>query len=143
MLGPMFPDGIRLPAERAVEQATAGLVLVIERARAKARAARVLLVDYLTVLDDASGPATPFSDEELGQFLFIQGAVGQVFRDAASRTGAELILASSLSAGHALGSPEPWVQSFHQVLAQTGASFHPNEDGMAAIAAELERVLGA
>jgi lysophospholipase L1-like esterase len=143
MLGAMFPEGIPLPEEAAVEQAATGLVRVIEKARAKAPAARVLLVDYLTVLDRASGPATPFSDEELGQFLLIQNAVGQVFKDAAARTGADLILASSLSVGHALGSPEPWVQPFHQALAETGASFHPNEAGMAAIAAELVRALGA
>lgn len=124
----------------------------LTKARIKAPAARVLLVDYLTVLGEDSGPATPFSDEELGRLLLIQSAIGRVFKDAASRTGAELILASSLSAGHALGSPEPWVQPFRQVTGQngvslpqammrTGASFHPNEAGMAAIAAELERVL--
>jgi lysophospholipase L1-like esterase len=143
MLEPMFPGGIPLPTEDAVEQATTGLVRVIVKARAKAPAARVLLIDYLTVLDHASGPATPFSDEELGQLLLIQNAIGQVFAGAAARTRAELILASSLSAGHALGSPQPWVQPFHQVLvpAKIGASFHPNEAGMAAIAAELERVL--
>jgi lysophospholipase L1-like esterase len=142
MLEPMFPDGIPLPTQHAVEQATAGLVRVSEKAQAKAPAARILLVDYLTVLDRGSGPATPFTDEELGQFLFIQSAIGQVFADAASRTGAELIPASSLSAGHALGSPDPWVQPFHRGMEQTAGSFHPNEAGMTAIAAELERVLG-
>jgi lysophospholipase L1-like esterase len=141
MLGDMFSDGIPLPTGQAVEQATAGLSRVIDKARVKAPAARVLLVDYLTVLDEASARATPFSDGELGQFLIIQEAIGRVFKDAATRTGAELILASSLSAGHALGSPDPWVQPFHQTLAQTGGSFHPTEAGMAAIAAELERVL--
>lgn len=146
VLEPMFPDGIPLPTEHAMEQATRGLVLVIERARAKAPAARVILVDYLTILDHASAgvpfSGVPFSDDELGQFLLTQNALGQVFKDAATRTGAELILASSLSGGHALGSAEPWVQPFHQVLTQTGCSFHPNEAGMTAIAAELERVLG-
>jgi len=138
MLSSMFPDGIRLPSDRAVEQATAGLVRVIEKTREKAPSARVILVDYVTVLSDASGPVTPFSDEELRQFLIIQDAIKQVFADASTRTQAELILASSLSAGHALGSPEPWVQPFHQALipAQLGSSFHPNEDGMTAIAAE-------
>lgn len=66
--------------------------------------------------------------------------------------GRASILASSLSSGHAPGSPEPWVQPFYpfteqagaslqQAMMHTGASFHPNEVGMAAIAAELERVL--
>jgi lysophospholipase L1-like esterase len=143
MLEPLFPEGIPLPTEHAVEEATRGLVLVVKKARVKAPTARVILVDYLTVLDRASAVAVPFSDDQLGQFLLIQSAIGQVFRDAASRTGAELILASSLSTGHALGSPEPWVQPFHQVLAQTAGSFHPNEAGMTAIAVELEQVLGS
>ncbi len=142
MLELLFPDGIALPTEHAVEKATQGLVEVIERTRAKAPAARVILVDYLTVLDHASSTAVPFSDDELSHFLLIQSAIGQAFRDAATRTGAELILASSLSTGHALGSPEPWVQPFHQVLTQTGGSFHPNEAGMTAIAEELVQVLG-
>ena len=142
MLEPLFPDGIPFPTGHAIELATTGLVRVIDTARAKAPAARILPVDYLTVVDEASGPASPFSDDELVQLLLIKSAIGQVFRDATARTGVELILASSLSAGHALGSAEPWVQPFHQALAQTGGSFHPNEAGMAAIAAELERVVG-
>jgi hypothetical protein len=97
----------------------------------------------LTVLDDASRSAVPFSNQELRQLLLIQTAVAQVIEGAANCTGAELILASSLSVGHALGSPEPWVQPFHQVLEQAGGSFHPNEAGMTAIAAELEGALGS
>jgi lysophospholipase L1-like esterase len=152
MLRPLFAGGIPFPADDVVEQATAGLARVVEQARAKAPAARILLVDYLTVLDKGSGAATPFSDEELHQLLLIQEATARVFRDAASLSRPELILASSLSAGHALGSAEPWVQPFHpfaaqadasvqQAMMRTGASFHPNEAGMTAIAAELQRVL--
>ena len=107
MLGAMFPDGIPQPTPEAIEQATAGLVRAIEKARLKAPGARVLLVDYQTVLDENSTEATPFSDEELGQFLAIQRAIGQVFSDAAARTTAELIRASALSTDHALGSAEP------------------------------------
>jgi lysophospholipase L1-like esterase len=143
MLGPMFSNGIPLPTTEAVEQATAGLVKVIEKARVKAPGARVLLVDYLTVLDEHSADATPFSTDELDLFLRIQRAIGQVFSDAAARTGADLVLASELSVDHALGSAEPWVQPFHQVMERTGGSFHPNKAGMTAIAAELERVLTA
>ncbi len=140
-LAPMFPAGIPLPTARTIAEATAGLVRATEAAHAKAPAARILLVDYLTVLDKDSGPATPFTHHELHELLLIQRAIGRVFAAAASRTGAELIQASSMSTGHALGSPEPWVQPFHQALTNTGASFHPNEVGMAVIAAELERVL--
>jgi lysophospholipase L1-like esterase len=143
LLESMVPDGIPRPTEPTVEDATRGLVQVVERARAKANSSRVLLVDYLHVLDSASSSATPFADEEVPQLLLIQSAIDQIFRDAAARTGAELVLASSLSVGHALGSPDPWVQPFHPNLAETAGSFHPNEAGMTAIATELERVLGS
>ena len=73
------------------------------------------LVRGLTVLDPEAGAATPFSDEELARLLVIQSAVGRVFANAASRTGAELM--------------------------RSGASFHPNERGLTAI--ELARVLGS
>jgi lysophospholipase L1-like esterase len=141
LLAPMLPDGVPVPTEDAVEQATSGLALVVDTARVKAPTARVLLVDYLTILDEASGSATPFTPDELGQLLVIQSAVAQVFAGAAARTGAELVLASSLSTGHALGSVDPWVQPFHRDMALT--AFHPNEAGMTAIAAELERLLTA
>lgn len=143
MLGAMFTDGIPAPTDDAVDAATAGLIGVVEKAREKAADARILLVDYLTVLDSDSLEHAPFTKDELDQFLVIQTAIATVFRDAASRTGADLILASKLSAGHAIGSAEPFVQPFHQDMATTAGSFHPNEAGMTAIAAELERMLTA
>lgn len=142
MLGAMFGNGIARPTDEAVESTASGLVRVVERVRDRAPGARILLVDYLTVLDDASAPATIFTEQEIDTFRAIQTAIGKVFEDAAARTGVELIRASSLGADHALGSPEPWVQPFYPVLAQTGGSFHPNEAGMTAIASELARVLG-
>ena len=141
MFRQMLPHGIPQATDDAVALATQGLVRIVDRVRATAPGARVFLVDYLTVLDEASEPATPFSGEEVTQLLGVQDAVGRVFTGAATRTGADLVLASSLSAGHALGSTAPWVQPFHRIPAQTGASFHPNAAGMSVIAAELARVL--
>lgn len=141
VLGGMFSGGIPQPTTADIERATEGLVRVIEGARARAPHCRVILVDYLTVLDPASLDHTPFTAEELAQFLTIQTAIGTVFADAAARTRADLALASALSQGHALGSADPWVQPFHRDIARTPGSFHPNEAGMTAIAVELERML--
>lgn len=141
MLGGMFSGGIPEPTTADIDSATAGLVRVIEGARERAPHSRVVLVDYLTVLDQGSLDHTPFTAHELDQFLTIQTAIGTVFADAAARTGAELVRASALSRGHALGSAEPWVQPFHQDMTRTAGSFHPNEAGMTAIAVELERLL--
>jgi lysophospholipase L1-like esterase len=140
-LAAMFPGGIPLPTEDDIQRATAGLVRVVEKTREKAPEARIFLVDYLTVLNADSARSTPFSDDELASFLVIQAAIGRVFRDAATMSGADLVLASALSVDHALGSADPWIQPFHEELARTGGSFHPNEAGMAAIAEELERLL--
>jgi lysophospholipase L1-like esterase len=143
LLGDAFAAGIPAPTADDVERATAGLVRIVERARERAPRCRVLLVDYLTVLDRASADHTPFTADELDRLLDIQEAIGKVFRDAAARTGADLVLASELSAGHALGSADPWVQPFHRDMARAAGSFHPDERGMTAIAEELERVLRA
>jgi lysophospholipase L1-like esterase len=141
MMKSTMPGGVPVPTEGSVEQATSGLVRVVEAARAQAPGARVVLVDYLTILDETSRGAGLFSEDQLDQLLVIQSAVARAFAVAAARTGAELVRASALSAGHALGSAEPWVQPFYRDPARTGASFHPNDAGMTAIAAELERVL--
>ncbi|MFK4481685.1 SGNH/GDSL hydrolase family protein [Curtobacterium sp. AB7] len=144
LLGQMFTDGIPAPTPAAVEQATSGLVSVIERVRQAAPAARIVLVDYLTVLDrDVTPAATTFTADELDRFFEIQDAIVRVFADAAARTGAELVRASAISTAHALGSVAPWVQPFHQDMQRTGGSFHPNGAGMAAIAVEIERLLNA
>jgi lysophospholipase L1-like esterase len=141
-LAATMPHGVPAPTEDAVEAAAAGLARVVEQTRRRAPSARVLLVDYLTVIDEGSAAATPFTGEELHQLLALQRAVGAVFTRAADLTGADLVLASTLSARHALGSAEPWVQPFHPALAETAGSFHPDADGMAAVAAEVARVLG-
>jgi lysophospholipase L1-like esterase len=143
MLGEGLPEGVPVASRQRIEKAASGLVEIVEAARTKAPQARILLVDYLTVLDNDSAAATPFSDDEIRRFLAIQEAIGVVFASAQSDTGVDLIHASSLSADHALGSPRPWVQPFHGEMMRTASSFHPNELGMSAIAIEAERVLRA
>lgn len=143
MMGPMFPEGIPEPAEAVISEAVQGLIRVIDGARAKAPAARIVLVDYLTVL--SSGVSTPksplFTAAELAKLLDLQSAVEQVFAEAAARRDVDLLLASELSRDHALGSAEPWVQPFHSDLAKIAGSFHPNEAGMTAIAEALVELL--
>jgi lysophospholipase L1-like esterase len=143
VLAEMSPSGIAHPTDAAVEDATEGLCRVVEGVRVKAAHARIFLVDYLHPIDDASVDATPFDDGEIATFLSAQGVIDQMFRDAALRSGTELLAASSLSAGHALGSTTPWVQPFRDVLEGTAGSFHPNEAGMTAIAVALEEALSS
>ncbi|MGY4857365.1 SGNH/GDSL hydrolase family protein [Cryobacterium sp. AP23] len=143
MMQPGFAEGIPLPSVADIELTADGLARIVEAARARATSARVILVDYLTVLD-ANTPdsiGSPFTAHERAAFLRIQSALGRAYTLAAERTGAELVRVSALSAGHALSSAEPWVFDFEPDMTRTAASFHPNELGMRAVAWELAAVL--
>ena len=137
MMGTDFADGIPVPHAQDIARAVAGLTGIVERTRARAPKARVLLVDYLTVVGDrtAPGPGIPFEREHIQAFRAIQAALEVAFATAAQQSGAELVAVSRASRDHALGSDDPWVSPFRQDLNETGGSFHPNATGMAAVAA--------
>jgi len=145
ILGADFADGIPVPGVRDIGRAAAGLTEIVERARARAPKARVLLVDYLTVVGDrtAPGPGIPFEREHIDAFRVIQTALEAAYTLAAQQSGAELVAVSRASHDHALGSDDPWVSPFTQDLNEMGSSFHPNATGMAAVAALIhDRVTG-
>lgn len=108
-----------------VGKAADGLARVVAAARVRAPRARVVLVDYLTVVgaDTIPSAVTPLTVSEIAALRHTVISWG-AFAEAAERTGAELVQASALSRGHGLGSPEPWVTGFRPAL--SGAAFHPN-----------------
>lgn len=143
MMGTTFPDGIPEVSEAVVAEATQGLIRVVDGVRAKAPRARVVLVDYVSVLEAGiSAPeTTPFTAAELPKLLSLQNGVARVFADAAAQRDVDLLVASELSRGHSLGSPDPWVQPYDSALENIAGSFHPNEAAMMAIADALARLL--
>ncbi|MFD5872640.1 SGNH/GDSL hydrolase family protein [Streptomyces sp. NPDC060322] len=143
MMAPQFPRGIPTPTTEAIEEMAQGLIRIVQTVRSRAAGARVILVDYLTVLGHATGPDNdePFSAAQKAAFRRIQDGIAQAYGIAAHRTGAEVLRASELSAQHALGSPEPWVLGYQPTLESTAHSFHPNEKGMDAVAGALVELL--
>lgn len=141
MLAPTFAHGIPEPTESATEAMAAGLERIVDEVRARTDHARVILVDYLTVLDASPSTDLPFDADELDILLRIQTAVAAGYRLAAETSGAELLNASTLSADHGLGSDDPWVFGFDPTPEGISSSFHPNLRGMTAIAAELARLV--
>ncbi|WOF22134.1 SGNH/GDSL hydrolase family protein [Microbacterium betulae] len=138
MLTQGLSGGVPEPTEESVDAVARGLVAIVAGVRARAENARVVLVDYLTVLDGRDHGEDPlFSDAETAVFLRIQDALVRGHEIAAERAGAELVRASKLSTGHGLGSTEPWVFGFQPSVKKTASSFHPNEAGMSAIADAL------
>lgn len=126
----------------AVGSVAADLARIVARVRARAPRARVVLVDYLTVLDPGARSAVvEFTDAELAGFRARQDGLEEAFRIAADRSGAQLVAASEHSRGHGLGSGRPWVADFVPDARRTAGSFHPTAAGMAAVAELLVRAL--
>lgn len=144
MLGEGFAGGIPTVTATDIDSTARGLSAIVQAVRARAHHPRVVLVDYLTVVTEQTptGQGEVFTDAELRTFLHTQAALGQAYRIAADRSGAELLTASTISSTHGLGSVEPWVFDFQPVMAKTAGSFHPKEAGMRAVADALGRMVG-
>jgi hypothetical protein len=125
----------------AVDAALAGLPAKLGRlvsvVRERAPRARVVLVDYLTVLpDDGRCAALPMSAEDLRFCAGIGRRLEAATAEAARASGAEVVAASEISRDHTVCSPEPWVTGweFGDLVAGGVAPYHPNAAGMRAVA---------
>jgi lysophospholipase L1-like esterase len=109
---------------------------LVDSVRERAPRARVVLVDYLTVVPDQATPAFPMSEEHRELCAGIGRRLEEATASAARDTGADLVAASAISRDHAVGAAEPWVTGwvFGDLLAGGVAPYHPNAAGMRAVA---------
>lgn len=131
------------PDEAAWQALAVNMQAIGARIRATAPVARIVFVDYLTVLPSGAGcREAPLAPEAAAHARQTAARLAQVTREAARSAGAELVRASSLSQNHDACAPEPWSSGF---LPREGkprsVAYHPNVDGMRAIAVELDRLL--
>lgn len=121
----------------AVEGAAANLARVVDAVRGRTPDARIILVDYLTVIgtDTRHSREAPFDQAAVDGLRRLGDQVSRVFEVAASRSGAELVRMGERSRGHALGSANPWVTGLPDRFRhlRTVAPFHPNAEGMRAV----------
>jgi lysophospholipase L1-like esterase len=117
-----------------VAAVAASLAEVVTAVRARAPEARVVLVDYLTVLgeDSHTGRRMPLPRDQVGHVVANADGLAEAFARAAALSGADLVRASAASAGHGVGSAEPWVTGFQ--FGDGTIPYHPNTLGMAAVA---------
>ncbi|HET6987468.1 MAG TPA: SGNH/GDSL hydrolase family protein [Kribbella sp.] len=128
-----------LKDDAAYEAVTESLIAVVERVQERAPHARVLLVDYLTLVGPSTRPRrdVPLNEEQLPSVAMMADGLAAAFAKAAAGTGADLITASTASRDHAIGSPEPWTTGFTRgpLGALRGfVPYHPNAAGMRAVA---------
>jgi lysophospholipase L1-like esterase len=138
--------GSGAPASAEQVDAVAGaLAEVVARVRERAPQARVVLVDYLTLVGEETrpGPGVPLTPARLDHARATAAGLAAAFARAATDSGADLVAASAASAGHAIGSADPWVTGFSLRGLRSGpAPFHPTASGMAAVADLVTGLLG-
>ncbi|WP_432876179.1 SGNH/GDSL hydrolase family protein [Kribbella sp. CA-245084] len=134
-----------LKDEASYQTVADSLTKVVEQAQERSPNARILLVDYLSLV----GPGTrarldvPLNEEQLPSVAMMADGLAGAFAKAAAATGADLIAASAASSDHAIGSPEPWTTGFTMLPPNLGGfvPYHPNAAGMRGVADLIIEVL--
>lgn len=124
------------PAARdaALNEVGAALREVGQAVRTRSPRARVMFVDYLTLLPPSGTPAPPLPDDvaELGRH--VAQRLASVTAEAAQATGCEVVPAAEVSRDHHAWSAEPWTIGSGSLLPWRPKPFHPNAAGMQAVA---------
>lgn len=132
-------------AQRLLPLVRDRLAEVVRAVRDRAPGARVVLVDYLTVLGPhVDGvPQLPLAPSEVAALRRLGDGLAEATAAAARATGAELVTASAASVEHGVGSPQPWVTADATGDAALGepVPFHPNLAGMTAVTDLLVELL--
>ena len=102
--------------------------------RQRSPRARVVFVDYLTLLppDGTTAPPLSAADADLGRYVGTR--LEEATAMAAQATGCELVPAGQASRQHHGWSAEPWAVAAGLPLPWRPAPFHPNAAGMRAAA---------
>jgi lysophospholipase L1-like esterase len=133
-----------IPTEAAWATLAASLDRVTEEVRRRAPRARLIFVDYVTLLPTgALCPQVPLNADDAASARATARRLAQETASAAKRAGAETLRVSALSQAHDACAAVPWANGF--VPRQGSAPFapyHPNLAGMTAIATALDRMLG-
>lgn len=123
--------------DRALVQLDASLKQVGRTVRRLAPRARVVFVDYLTLLPPPGQGAPPLSDVDAALGRRVADTLERLTMEAAAATGCELVRAAAASRTHHAWSAVPWTTKpikFGLPLPGRPAPLHPNAEGMRAVA---------
>ncbi len=124
------------PASRDAALAIVGgsLRAVGEQVRNRAPHARVIFIDYPTLLPPPGTSAPPYTQAEADIGRRVAAELAAVTADAAQAAGCEIIAASAASSDHHAWSAEPWAARPGIPWPWRAVPLHPNADGMTAVA---------
>lgn len=135
LFGSVFDEEQR---ERAFAELPERLDGVLAAIRERSPRARVLVVDYLTVLPPTGRAGrVGAAHTDLGRSICTR--LDAALAEAAPRNGAELVAVSRASRDHHPWSRDPWTVGGGPVLPWKPFPFHPNAAGMRATAEIIKR----
>ncbi len=123
--------------DRALVEVGESLKEVGRTVRQAAPRARVLFVDYLTLLPPPGTAAPPLPDVEVALGRRIADTLERLTGEAAADTGCEWVRAAEASRAHHAWSAEPWTTKPTRLgvpLPGRPVPVHPNAAGMRAVA---------
>lgn len=123
--------------DRALVDVAESLKEVGRTLRARSPRAKVLFVDYLTLLPPEGTPAPPLSDVEIALGHRVADTLERLTGEAAADTGCEWVRVAEASREHHAWSALPWtMKPTRSGLPFPGrpAPLHPNAKGMRAVA---------
>ncbi|MBB3605057.1 lysophospholipase L1-like esterase [Mycolicibacterium sp. BK556] len=120
--------------DAALDQVGASLREVGQTLREKSPRARILFVDYLTLLPPAGTPAPPLPDDVADLGRHVAQRLADETREAAQATGCEVVHAADASRDHHAWSADPWTIGAGSLLPWRPKPWHPNAAGMRAVA---------
>ena len=118
--------------ELALAEVAESLKAVGREVRARAPKARVLFVDYVTLLPPQGTPAPPLPDADAALGRHVADTLERLTAQAAAETGCELVRWGAASRDHHPRSADPWARRLGPPWPGRPAPLHPNVVGMRA-----------
>lgn len=128
--------------EQALGEVETALRAVGAAVRDRAPHARVLFVDYLTLMPPAGERAGRLPEHIAHLARYVADGLARHTAAAAAATGAEIVRAGQVSREHHPWSAQPWTVGAGLPLPRRPWPFHPNAAGMAAVAEMVAAQLG-
>jgi lysophospholipase L1-like esterase len=120
--------------DRALAKVAGALGDVARTVRQRSPRARVVFVDYLTILPPAGTDAPRMSSAEADLGRHVAAVLQTLTAEAATANDCEILQAAAASRTHHAWSAEPWTTHLDLPLPGRPAPFHPNDAGMRAVA---------
>jgi lysophospholipase L1-like esterase len=120
--------------ERALVDVAESLIQVGHAVRERAPRARVMFVDYLTLLPPTGTAAPPLPDTDAALGRHLANTLEKLTGEAAAETGCDWVRAADASRDHHAWSTEPWTTRPGLLVPGRPAPLHPNAAGMRAVA---------